>query len=54
MGLKAAGFVPAATMFTDMLAKAPEFQEVRLASATSAGLGTAKDRVQLTARWGVK
>ena len=54
MHVKMGGFVPTATVFTDMLAKETEFQDVRLLSASSAGLGSGKDRVQLTARWRAK
>ncbi|MEP7246140.1 MAG: hypothetical protein ABI885_21005 [Gammaproteobacteria bacterium] len=48
------GFVPTATMFVDMLEKTPEFERVRLVSASSAGLGSGKDRVRIAAAWSKK
>ena len=52
MRVTASGFVPTATTFIDMLGKTPEFQGVRLTSASSAGLGSGRDRIQFAARWG--
>jgi hypothetical protein len=49
--VKLNGFAPAATTFVDTLEKTPQFEQVRLVSATSAGLGSARDRLQLTARY---
>jgi hypothetical protein len=49
--IRVSGFAPTATIMIDQLEQAPEFESVRLASATSAGLGTGKDRVQIVARW---
>jgi len=49
--VKLTGFTPTATMLVDLLAKTPELENVRLVSATSAGLGSGRDRLQLTARW---
>lgn len=49
--VKLGGFAPAATMFVDTLEKAPQFEQVRLVTATSAGLGAGRDRLQLTARY---
>jgi hypothetical protein len=52
--IKLAGFTPTATMFADMLEKTPELDQVRLVSASSAGLGSGRDRLQLSARWHAK
>jgi hypothetical protein len=49
--LRINGFAPAATSFADTLERSQSFEKVRLVSATSAGLGTTRDRLQLTARW---
>jgi hypothetical protein len=49
--VKVGGFAPAATTLVDTLEKSPQFNQVRLISATSAGLGTTRDRLQLTAKW---
>ncbi len=51
MQLRLSGFTPTATQFADLLAKRPQIKSVRLVSATSAGLGTGKDRLQIAARW---
>jgi hypothetical protein len=48
------GFTPTATVLVDLLDKAPELEEVRLVSATSAGLGAGQDRLHVTARWAGK
>jgi hypothetical protein len=45
------GLVPTATQFVENLEKTHEFRDVRLVSATSAGLGTGKDRIRVTALW---
>jgi hypothetical protein len=47
--LELSGFAPAATVLADELDKSMRFGKVRLVWATSAGLGTATDRLQLTA-----
>jgi hypothetical protein len=49
--VKMGGFAPAATTFVDTLEKSPQFGHVRLVSAASAGLGTARDRLQVSAKW---
>jgi hypothetical protein len=49
--LKLVGYTPAATMFVDALEKHPTFEGVRLVSAASAGLGTTRDRLTVTARF---
>jgi general secretion pathway protein L len=48
--LKLAGFTPVATMLVGVLGNAGRYDNVRLVSAMSAGLGSAQDRLQLTAR----
>ena len=52
--IKLGGFTPTATTFVDVLEQTPELEQVRLVSAASAGLGTGKDRLRLTARWAGK
>ncbi|MEJ1962977.1 MAG: PilN domain-containing protein [Gammaproteobacteria bacterium] len=47
--VKLGGYAPAATMFVDALEKRPKFDGVRLVSAASAGIGTARDRLTVTA-----
>jgi hypothetical protein len=49
--VKLGGYAPAATMFVDALEKRPKFDGVRLVSAASAGIGTARDRLTVTARF---
>jgi len=49
--IKLAGFTPAATMLVGVLEASHKFDTVRLVSAQSAGLGSAQDRLQLSARW---
>jgi hypothetical protein len=49
--VKFGGFAPAATMLVDTLEKTPQFENVRLVTAASAGLGTTRDQLQLTARF---
>jgi len=49
--VKLGGYAPAATMFVDALEKRPKFAGVRLVSAASAGIGTARDRLTVTARY---
>jgi hypothetical protein len=49
--VKLSGYAPAATMFVDALKKSAKFDGVRLVSAASAGLGTAQDRLTVTARY---
>ena len=44
-------YLPAATMFVSALEKRPKFGGVRLVSAASAGIGTARDRLTVTARF---
>lgn len=51
MTIELAGFAPAATTLTELLAKAPALQQVRLLSATSAGVAAAQDRLQIAAMW---
>jgi general secretion pathway protein L len=48
--LKLSGFTPVATMLVGVLSNAGRYDNVRLVSAMSAGLGSAQDRLQLTAR----
>lgn len=48
--IKLSGFTPAATMLVGLLGAGRRFDDVRLVSAISAGLGSAQDRLQLTAR----
>jgi hypothetical protein len=48
--IKLSGFTPVATMLISELQSSNHFNEIRLVSAISAGLGSAQDRVQLTAR----
>jgi general secretion pathway protein L len=45
------GYAPAATMLVDVLEKGPRFGQVRLVAAASAGLGTGRDRLTLTAKY---
>lgn len=52
--IRMAGFVPTATMFVDLLEKEPHLEQVRLVSASSAGLGSGKDHLRVTARWVVE
>jgi len=47
--LELSAFAPAATVLADTLEKSSRFGKVRLVWASSAGLGTAMDRLQLTA-----
>ncbi|MEJ0037691.1 MAG: PilN domain-containing protein [Gammaproteobacteria bacterium] len=49
--VKLGGYAPAATMFIEALEKKPKFDTVRLVSATSAGIGTGRDRLTVTARF---
>lgn len=49
--VKLSGYAPTATMFVDALEKRPKFDGVRLVSAASAGIGTARDRLTVTARF---
>ncbi len=49
--VKLRGYAPAATTFVDALEKQPKFDTVRLVSATSAGIGTGRDRLTVTARF---
>jgi hypothetical protein len=49
--VRLAAYAAAATMFVGALEKTPKFDHVRLVSATSAGLGTARDRLTVTARF---
>ena len=48
--IKLAGFTPAATMLVGVLGSSHKFDTVRLVSAQSAGLGSAQDRLQVSAR----
>lgn len=48
--IKLSGFTPTATMLVGVLGTGGRFDDVRLVSAMSAGLGSAQDRLQLTAR----
>jgi hypothetical protein len=48
--IKASTFTPTATLLVDLVGRSPQFEHVRLVSATSAGLGLG-DRLQLTAHW---
>lgn len=45
---KLSALTPTATSLADLLEKAPAFEEVRLVTATSAGIGTGLDRVELS------
>ena len=47
--IRASTFTPTATMLLDLLGRSPQFEQVKLVSATSAGFGG--DRLTLTARW---
>lgn len=49
--VKLGGYAPAATTFVSALEKQPKFDGVRLVSAMSAGIGTARDRLTVTARF---
>ena len=49
--VKLGGYAPAATIFVNMLEKQPKFDKVRLVSAMSAGVGTGRDRLTVTARF---
>ena len=48
--VKLSGFAPVATMLVGALQNTGKLADVRLVSATSAGLGSAQDRLQLTAQ----
>ncbi len=48
--VKLSGFTPVATVLVGALQNAHHFDQVRLVSAMSAGLGSGEDRLQLTAR----
>lgn len=48
--IKLSGFTPAATTLASQLQRLGHFDDVRLVSAISAGLGSGQDRLQLTAR----
>lgn len=48
--IKLSGFTPVATLLVGLLGSGGRFDNVRLVSAMSAGLGSAQDRLQLTAR----
>lgn len=48
--IKLSGFTPVATMLVGTLQNSGTLAEVRLVSAASAGLGSAQDRLQLTAQ----
>ena len=50
--MRLSGFAPAATTLAEMLEKTRRFGAVRLESATSAGLGSAMDHLQLSASEG--
>lgn len=50
--IKLSGFTPVATTFVDQLGKSGHFERVQIVSAMSAGLGSGRDRLQITARWG--
>jgi hypothetical protein len=49
--IRLSGFTPAATLLVDQLGKSGQLTNVRLVSASSAGLGSGQDRLQLTASW---
>ena len=49
--IKLSGFTPVATMLVGALQSRGSLSEVRLVSASSAGLGSGLDRLQLTAQW---
>ena len=51
---KVGGFTPTSTVLVNVLEKTPELEQVRLVSSASAGIGTGKDRMKLTARWAGK
>jgi len=48
--IKLSGFTPVATALVAQLQRSGHFDEVRLVTAISAGLGSGQDRLQLTAR----
>lgn len=52
--VKLDGFAPTAATLVNVLERAPEIERVRLVSSASAGIGTGKDRLKLTARWAGK
>jgi hypothetical protein len=52
--VKLDGFAPTAGTLVSVLEKSPDLDRVRLVSAASAGIGTGKDRLKLTARWAGK
>jgi hypothetical protein len=52
--VKLDGFAPIAGTLVTVLEKTPGIDHVRLVSAASAGIGTGKDRLKLTARWAGK
>ena len=54
MQVKLSAFAPAAAVLVDVLEKSPELEQVRLVSSTSAGVGTGKDRMRVTAQWAGK
>ena len=54
MQVKLSAFAPTATVLVDVLEKSPELEQVRLVSSASAGVGTGKDRMRVTARWAGK